>query len=51
MKSIIYTGRAIKEKITFLTLLYKNILLPFKNKKYFTLDNLSKYGHHVKVCR
>ena len=21
------------------------ILLPFKNKNYFTLDNLSKYGH------
>ena len=30
---------AIKEKITFF------ILLPFKNKHYFTLDNLSKYGH------
>ena len=32
-------GRAIKEKITFF------ILLPFKNKKYLTLDNLSKYGN------
>ena len=33
-------GRAIKEKRFFFF-----ILLPFKNKNYFTLDNLSKYGH------
>ena len=33
-------GRATKEKRTFFF-----ILLPFKNKNYFTLDNLSKYGH------
>ena len=32
-------GRGVKENITFF------ILLPFKNKNYFTLDNLSKYGH------
>ena len=25
------------------------ILLPFKNKNYFTLDNLSKYGHTARV--
>ena len=25
--------------------LFFYILLPFKNKNYFTLDNLSKYGH------
>ena len=37
-------GRAIKEKITFLKLFFL-ILLPFKNINYFTLDNLSKYGH------
>ena len=36
-------GRAIKEKRTcFETLFF--ILLPFKNKNYFTLDNLSNYG-------
>ena len=35
-------GRAIKEKITFL--IFKKILLPFKNENYFSLDNLSKYG-------
>ena len=33
-------GRAIKEKKTFFF-----IVLSFKNKNYFTLDNLSKYGH------
>ena len=37
-------GRAIKEKITFFETFFF-ILLPFKNKIYFTLDNLSKYGH------
>ena len=37
-------GRAIKEKKNFF-LFYFFILLPFKNKNYFTLDNLSKYGH------
>ena len=37
-------GRAIKEKRTFF-LNFFFILLPFKNKNYFTLDNLSKYGH------
>ena len=38
-------GRAIKEKITFFET-YFFILLPFnfKNKNYFTFDNLSKYG-------
>ena len=35
-------GPAIKEKIFFFTM-----LLPFKNKNYFTLDNLSKYGHII----
>ena len=34
----------IKEKITFFKTFFK-ILLPFKNKNYFTLVNLSKYGH------
>ena len=34
-------GPAIKEKRTF----KKKNLLPFKNKNYFTLDNLSEYGH------
>ena len=43
-------GRAIKEKRTFFNFLF--ILLPFKDKNYFTLDNLSKFGHlNVKVCR
>ena len=37
-------GRAIKEKRTFFETFFF-ILLPFKNKNYFTLDNLSKYGH------
>ena len=37
-------GWATKEKRTFLKLFFF-ILLPFKNKNYFTLDNLSKYGH------
>jgi hypothetical protein len=37
-------GRAIKEKRTFFKT-YSFILLPSKNKNYFTLDNLSKYGH------
>ena len=37
-------GRAIKKKRTFFeTFIF--ILLPFKNKNYFTLHNLSKYGH------
>ena len=36
-------GRAIKEKRTvFETFFF--MLLPFKNRNYFTLDNLSKYG-------
>ena len=35
-------GRAIKEKITFWNFLFYFV---FKNKNYFTLDNLSKYGH------
>ena len=33
-------GRPLRKKITFF-----KILLPFKNKNYFTFDNLSKYGH------
>ena len=33
-------GPAIKKKI-----FERKLLLPFKNKNYFTLDNLSKYGH------
>ena len=37
-------GRAIKEKRTFFETFFF-ILLPFKNKNYFTLDILSKYGH------
>ena len=37
-------GRATKEKITFVKTFFF-ILLPFKNKNYFTLDNLSKYVH------
>ena len=37
-------GRAIKEKRTFFETFFF-ILLPFKNKHYFTLDNLSKYGY------
>jgi len=37
-------GRANKEKRTFFKTFFF-ILLPFKNKNYFTLDNLSKYGH------
>ena len=39
-KSSSTSGRATKEKRTFFL-----ILLPFKNKNYFTLDNLWKYGH------
>ena len=38
------SGRATKEKRTFFKTFFF-ILLPFKNKNYFTLDNLSKYGH------
>ena len=34
-------GPAIKEKLFFLL----RILLPFTNKHYFTLNDLSKYGH------
>ena len=37
-------GRAIKEKIPFFETFFF-ILLPFKNKNYITLDNLTKYGH------
>ena len=37
-------GPAIKEKRLFFFTL-KKILLPCKNKNYFTFDNLSKYGH------
>ena len=37
-------GRATKEKRTFFKTFFF-ILLPFKDKNYFTLDNLSKYGH------
>ena len=33
----------LRKKELFLKLFF--ILLPFKNKNYFTLDNLSKYGH------
>ena len=40
-------ARPLRKKETFFF-----ILLTFKNKNYFTLDNLSKFGHiHVKVCR
>ena len=38
-------GRAIEEKNTFF-LNFFFLLLPFKNLNYFTLDNLSKYGHY-----
>ena len=41
-------GPDIKEKITLLKTLFE-ILLPFKNKNNFTLDNLSKYGHILSV--
>ena len=34
----------LRKKELFLKLFFF-ILLPFKNKNYFTLDNLSKYGH------
>ena len=37
-------GRAMKEKKTFFETCFF-ILLPFKKKNYFTLDNLWKYGH------
>ena len=37
-------GRAIKEKRTFLEFFFL-FYCHLKNKKYFTLDNLSKYGH------
>ena len=37
-------GWANKEKRTFFETFFF-ILLPFKNKNYFTLYNLSKYGH------
>ena len=37
-------GRAIKEKRTFVETFFY-ILLQFKNENYFTLYNLSKYGH------
>ena len=42
--------RAINEKRTFFETF---VLLPFKNKNYFTLDNLSKYGNITLkfVCR
>ena len=36
-------GRPLLKKLFFGT--FFCILLPFKNKNYFTLDNLSKYGH------
>ena len=36
-------GLALKKKITFFNIFF--ILLPFTNKTYFTLDNLSTYGH------
>ena len=36
-------GRLLR-KINFFKIFLK-ILLPFKNKHYFNLDNLSKYGH------
>ena len=38
-------GRPLREKKLF------NFFLPFKNKSYYTLDNFSKYGYQVKVCR
>ena len=37
-------GQAIKEKKNFFWNFFF-IFLPLKNKNYFTLDNLSKYGH------
>ena len=43
-KSSSTSGRATKEKITFFKTFFF-IMLPFKNKNYFTLDNLSKYGN------
>ena len=43
-------ARANKEKRTFFDT-YLLILLPFKNKKYFTLDNLSKYETKVVKIR
>ena len=38
-------GRATKEKSTIFKTFFFILLPPFKNKNYFTLDNLSKYGH------
>ena len=35
-------GPAIKDQITFFGT-FKKVLVPFKNKKYFTLDNLGRY--------
>jgi len=41
-------GRPFRKKMIFFT--YFLILLPFKNKKYFfTLENLSKYGHITSI--
>ena len=45
-KSSSTSGRAIKEKRTFFETFFF-IFLPFKNKNYFNLDNLSKYGHNT----
>ena len=39
-------GLAIKKKNIFVT--FFKSLLPLKNKNYFNLDNLSKYGHMLK---
>ena len=46
-KSYFLNGQAIKENIYFFLLLDYFILLPFKNKNYFTIDKLLKYGHII----
>ena len=42
-------GGALRKKNFFLKL-FCFVLMPFKNKNYFTLDNLSKYGHIILKC-
>ena len=42
VQGIIYSGN--NSHRTFFGTFFK-MLLPFKNENYFTLDNLSKYGH------
>ena len=40
-----YSAMGSKPRSTLHLELFLKIVLPFKNKNYFTLDNLSKYGH------